>query len=43
MVMGPVIVGAIAANDPSVGLDDVTPIAELTTDRHTHHRNRRAP
>jgi putative tricarboxylic transport membrane protein len=32
MVMGLVMVGAIAANDPSVDLGDVTPIAELTTD-----------
>ena len=32
MVMGLVMVGAIAANDPSVDLTDVVPIAELTTD-----------
>ncbi|WP_432477825.1 Bug family tripartite tricarboxylate transporter substrate binding protein [Nocardioides sp. GXQ0305] len=32
MVMGLVMVGAIAANDSAVTLDDVTPIAELTTE-----------
>ncbi|QBR92808.1 Bug family tripartite tricarboxylate transporter substrate binding protein [Nocardioides euryhalodurans] len=32
MVMGLVMVGAIAANDSSVTLDEVTPIAELTTE-----------
>jgi putative tricarboxylic transport membrane protein len=32
MVMGLVMVGAIAANESAVTLDDVTPIAELTTE-----------
>ncbi len=32
MVMGLVMVGAIAANESSVTLDEVTPIAELTTE-----------
>ncbi len=32
MVMGLVMVGAIAANEPEVDLTDVTPIAELTTE-----------
>lgn len=32
MVMGLVMVGAIAANDPTVTLQDVTPIASLTTE-----------
>ena len=48
MVMGLVMVGAIAANESSVTLDEVTPIAELTTEslvivvpgrlRHPDHR-----
>jgi putative tricarboxylic transport membrane protein len=33
MVMGLVMVGAIAANDPEVDLTEVTPIAELTTEQ----------
>jgi putative tricarboxylic transport membrane protein len=33
MVMGLVMVGAIAANDPAVTLEQVTPIAELTTEQ----------
>jgi putative tricarboxylic transport membrane protein len=33
MVMGLVMVGAIAANDPEVDLTQVTPIAELTTEQ----------
>jgi len=32
MVFGLIMIGAIAANDASVGLDQVTPLARLTTD-----------